>query len=352
MRMKSWMLSAVFALTVVIMCGCGKTSEQRIVEQLELGQKYLAEGKYEEAIIMFQKVIEMEPKIWEAYVGMASSYEEQKQYDEMLLALDNGINAMGDDELSSEDIETVMEMYDRLSGIFSAQGELEAEISCYEKILLLQPENNKVSRKIEECKKIEENKTNLEEMALSIVNEENYDFQDMEILSEEFQAAIEDLAQPVIMKAESSKYIGIYPGGYIYYGDMADGKREGKAHWYYGNKKRMTIVNCEWRNDMPNGDCIVESYINMDEIDRKEGKSYAKYARDEGKVDDGIYQGAWDFYWDMEIEGHCDHEWSVDIDDGYLQMDDSGNAGYCKNCGANLLGGKSGYRIAGVEEIY
>ena len=39
--------------------GCTKTVEQQIAEQLELGQKYLAEANYEEAVIAFNKVIEL-----------------------------------------------------------------------------------------------------------------------------------------------------------------------------------------------------------------------------------------------------------------------------------------------------
>jgi len=46
----------------------------RIKEGLSLGNKYLSDGKYEEAILAFQKVIKIQSKNIEARVGMAKAY--------------------------------------------------------------------------------------------------------------------------------------------------------------------------------------------------------------------------------------------------------------------------------------
>lgn len=62
---------------VLILCSCGKSIEQQIAEQLELGQKNLIEMNYEEALIAFQKVIELDDKNIEAYMGLGKSYKGQ-----------------------------------------------------------------------------------------------------------------------------------------------------------------------------------------------------------------------------------------------------------------------------------
>ena len=41
----------------------------RVKQKLELGEKYLSEMKYEEAILVFKEVIEIEPRNVQAYLG-------------------------------------------------------------------------------------------------------------------------------------------------------------------------------------------------------------------------------------------------------------------------------------------
>lgn len=60
----------------VILSGCKKSLEQQIAEQLELGQRYLTEMNYKEAVVAFQKVIELDEKIIDAYWGLGQAYEE------------------------------------------------------------------------------------------------------------------------------------------------------------------------------------------------------------------------------------------------------------------------------------
>lgn len=58
----------------VLLSACSKSLEQQIAEQLELGQKYLQEENYEQAIVAFTKVIELDPKSLPAYVGRGDAY--------------------------------------------------------------------------------------------------------------------------------------------------------------------------------------------------------------------------------------------------------------------------------------
>lgn len=72
--MKNWCMKLLLVLAVLICTACGKGTEQQIVEQLELGQRYLEEENYEEAIVAFTKVIEIDEKNVNAYLGKAEAY--------------------------------------------------------------------------------------------------------------------------------------------------------------------------------------------------------------------------------------------------------------------------------------
>ena len=60
-------IGALFLLMAVLLSGCGKSVKKQIAEQLELGNKYLTEANYEQAIVAFNKVIELDPKQVIAY---------------------------------------------------------------------------------------------------------------------------------------------------------------------------------------------------------------------------------------------------------------------------------------------
>ena len=88
------MLIAVLAFSFA---ACSQQSTWQ--EQYDLGVRYLSEGNYEEAIIAFTAAIEIEPKLADAYIGLADTYlamgEEDLAYD----AIIDGINACGEQHI-------------------------------------------------------------------------------------------------------------------------------------------------------------------------------------------------------------------------------------------------------------
>ena len=64
---------------VFLLAACSKSIEAQIAEQLDLGQKYLAELNYEEAIVAFKKIIEIDERNLDAYLGLAQVYEAQAE---------------------------------------------------------------------------------------------------------------------------------------------------------------------------------------------------------------------------------------------------------------------------------
>ena len=83
-------IGMIFLLMAVCLAGCGKSVEKQIAEQLELGNKYLTEANYEQAIVAFNKVIELDPKQSDAYIGLTQVYVENADFEKAVQILENG----------------------------------------------------------------------------------------------------------------------------------------------------------------------------------------------------------------------------------------------------------------------
>lgn len=88
-------IGIILMLVVGIAAGCGKNMETQIAEQLELGNKYLAEMDYEAAIVAFDKVIALAPKRMDGYMGSSKAYFAQKKYAEAADILDKALQDVG-----------------------------------------------------------------------------------------------------------------------------------------------------------------------------------------------------------------------------------------------------------------
>ena len=70
-------------------------------EQYDLGQKYLTEGNYEEAILAFTAAIEIDPKRPEAYLSLADAYEASGDPDAARKTLEDGLAATNDPNIQA-----------------------------------------------------------------------------------------------------------------------------------------------------------------------------------------------------------------------------------------------------------
>ena len=73
------LLLVLAALAVLTACG---SKAATAADKIELGQKYLTELNYTEAVAAFTEVIKINPSNIEAYVGRAEAYKGLKQYEE------------------------------------------------------------------------------------------------------------------------------------------------------------------------------------------------------------------------------------------------------------------------------
>jgi len=67
-------IAAVIVLAVGIGLGIYNSPENRMSRQLDLGQKYLEEQNYEQAVVAFNEVIEIDDRCLEAYLGGMEAY--------------------------------------------------------------------------------------------------------------------------------------------------------------------------------------------------------------------------------------------------------------------------------------
>ena len=61
-------------LLTALLAACSKSAEERWQEQYDLGQQYLLEENYEEAIVAFTAAIEIDPNQADAYIGRGDAY--------------------------------------------------------------------------------------------------------------------------------------------------------------------------------------------------------------------------------------------------------------------------------------
>jgi tetratricopeptide (TPR) repeat protein len=93
-------LTILFAAAMMFtsVLGCAKAPAQPLTaaELLDLGEKYLRELDYEQAIVQFTKLIEIEPKNARAYTGLADAYTALGRTDEAIAILERGLAELPD----------------------------------------------------------------------------------------------------------------------------------------------------------------------------------------------------------------------------------------------------------------
>ena len=74
--------AAFLLLAAMLLTSCASAGKSTTVSQLQLGQKYLSEMNYSEAIAAFTEAIRLDPNDIQAYLGRAQAYEALEKYEE------------------------------------------------------------------------------------------------------------------------------------------------------------------------------------------------------------------------------------------------------------------------------
>lgn len=100
---RTWIIIGIVVVLLAVL-GVGgyaisRGNAAREESLLELGQRYLEELDYEQAIACFEEYLEIDPKCVEAYVGLAQAYVGLGEYEKALEVLAEGYAVTGDGSL-------------------------------------------------------------------------------------------------------------------------------------------------------------------------------------------------------------------------------------------------------------
>lgn len=196
--------------------------------------KYYNAGNYEEAILLYEAAIEIEPRNFDATVGLGKTYR-----------------STGNNGQAVETLKAAYELNDSPDVAF--------ELGC---AYIANGQYTDAERLASERWKDGEgdNKAGtvlLLSLAAQEKTEEAIEMLNNEKLAEYLKTANIGDCIYVGSYDENGKRaghgVGLYPGGYIYIGEYKDGVRCGQGAWYYASGDTKWCFTGEWANDAPNG---------------------------------------------------------------------------------------------------
>lgn len=280
-------------LLLCILCfsGCGKSLEQRIAEQLELGQKYMQELKYEEAIVAFNKAIKLEPKntdawyyVGHAYIAASKTVEDTEKKAAYLDQAQEAFRQLEelDDDRAYSGLILVYSLEEDWEKIIDMEGEFDEE-ALDEETRLLYKNMLWIKAFIELCEK-----DNVEMIFENMQTEEFKKIQDMVLENQ----------VPICIIRKDGTGIGFYPVNsekygscMVYYGIYENGKRQGNSVWMGYKDGNNYYAKGQWSDDYPNGSQTVQEW-------------YGELAEDVNKriISGNVQQGLWNGAVDWSFE--------------------------------------------------
>ena len=101
---------AILITVLGIFFATNNTMEQRIQKQLDLGYRYLTEMDYEQALVAFTKILELEPRNVEGYLGLVETYIAMGDFEMALKHAKEGYEVTGDARLKEKFVEKQLEL--------------------------------------------------------------------------------------------------------------------------------------------------------------------------------------------------------------------------------------------------
>ncbi|MDH7578604.1 MAG: tetratricopeptide repeat protein [Bacillota bacterium] len=115
----------LFIVAILLLNGCSQSAGSKVTKQLELAVKYLAESKFEEAILAYQEVIKIDPKNVMAYKGLSVAYSLQGKLDKAEQALKDGLAK----------VEDTKQLKLAMAGVLTDLGQVEKAEALYKELV-------------------------------------------------------------------------------------------------------------------------------------------------------------------------------------------------------------------------
>ena len=247
---------------IAALFGYRMMQQKQVRDLLELGNQYLEEEKYEEAIVAYKQLLAIEPKeatarenIVVAAVEWSDDLIEVHEYDKAEEVVADVYSIVPDERLEIK------------------RQEIIDKRDVYEKELL------EIKKKEEERKlALEQITADLSELAqICASGDDGAVF--AYLASDAFQSLLQSEYIEFDKKYETEYgTLGIYENGkYLYFGDYDGEERSGNGTWYIADDEDICVARGEWSNDKPNGKQIE--------------KSAHHNSSAEGNVVDGLWDG-------------------------------------------------------------
>ncbi|HHV76514.1 MAG TPA: tetratricopeptide repeat protein [Syntrophothermus lipocalidus] len=120
-------LLAVAVLFTSLISGCFGSTEAKVNKQLELAVKYVSENKFDEAVLAYQEVINIDKREVRAYQGLGKVYTLQGKFDKAQETYDQGIEAVKEED--------VMRLKLSLAGMYMDKGDPVQAEKAYKEII-------------------------------------------------------------------------------------------------------------------------------------------------------------------------------------------------------------------------
>ena len=108
---------------------------QRLKKQLSLGDKYLAELKYEDAIGAYEAALQIDAKSEPAYVGISKAYIGLENYDKALDSVNRGMAAVGETEALVALQNQIADHYEAMGDQYLSEMNYEQAAAAYVAVL-------------------------------------------------------------------------------------------------------------------------------------------------------------------------------------------------------------------------
>lgn len=250
----------LLVLTILLVAGCQK--KMTVQDYLDLGEKYLTEANYEEAIVAFTKAIEVEPKALKAYEGLTNAYIKTENYEKAQEVLQSGISVyerLTEEEKTDEFKRIYVELLkleEKIRQYLDAENSSDMEENENETFAETDSVDAEQERLIAEAK---EKYGSILEQVIAEINSQDPTY--THYFTDDFKSFAKGLEKPLVWQQEDGNYLGLYVGTdgdvYVYLGEMDKGIRSGSGSWYGEyTEEGVTGVGVffgNWLEDYPNG---------------------------------------------------------------------------------------------------
>ena len=297
MNKKLIIICILMALALVFAAGCGCVGNaESVAELLSLGEQFLLENKYEQALVQFMRVIEIEPMNPRGYTGAAQAHIGLGDVDAAIAILKQGLEVLLDEV-------TIIRMLVEELGLEEVLAILDEDVRMLieelglEEVLLGELQG---TDRMEHELTIEQ--VELMRQLFAVLKSDNFSVAGAIVDSDVYRQLVEKAyVDGIIFYQSSYGSLAIYPNGNVYAGGLVDGFREGFGIWFQGTSDALQYryFRGQWENDLPNGQGSIHSIRDEGRIERMEGRSYGLYSIDKGMFSNGYFHGQFSQIWYM-----------------------------------------------------